>query len=170
MSFHFRLEPVLRLRRRDEDTAKKLLGAAIALEQAQTEALQVLQDDLALEIGAQSQARSGEIWAQGQQLYLEWSRGQNVRIAQQRLACTEAALATQKARAALVEARRAVQVLEKLRERRYAQWRLERSRQEQIFTSEVAAQRWMRQRDSPEFSGRESPEFSGRENPDAAGS
>ncbi len=144
MSFQFRLEPVLRLRRRDEETAKKFLGQMVAREQAARDALVVLQEDLTNEIQAQTSARSGEIWAQGQSLFLEWSQGQNRNIASQRQACIEAALATQKARTALIEARRAVQVLEKLRERRYAQYRLDLSRKEQVFTSEVAAQRWVR--------------------------
>ena len=146
MKFQFRLEPVLRLRLRDEENAKRELGAAVAREQKERDALQALQDELSVEVSSQTQARSDVIWAQGQALYLEWALAQNGRIAVQRQICVEASQAVQVARAAVVEARRAVQVLEKLKERRHEQWKLELSRKEQIFTSEVAAQRWQRQR------------------------
>lgn len=146
MKFEFRLDPVLRLRLRDEETAKRELGEAVAREQKERDALQALQDELSLEVSSQAQAREDVIWAQGQALYLEWAIAQNGRIAAQRQVCQEAAKAVQAARQAVVEARRAVQVLEKLRERRLQQWKLELSRKEQAFASDVAAQRWMRQR------------------------
>jgi len=146
MKFAFRLEPVLRLRLRDEENAKRALGETIAREQRERESLQALQDELSMEVSSQTQARRDVIWAQGQALYLEWALAQNGRIAAQRQVCHEAAQAVQAARAAVVEARRAVQVLEKLKERRHEQWKLDLSRKEQIFTSEVAAQRWQRQR------------------------
>jgi flagellar FliJ protein len=146
MKFQFRLEPVLRLRLRDEENAKRELGLAVGLEQKEREALQALQNELSVEVASQTQARNGVIWAQGQALYLEWAIVQNGRIASQRQVCHEAAQAVQAARLVVVEARRAVQVLEKLKERRHAQWKLDLSRKEQIFTSEVAAQRWSRQR------------------------
>lgn len=149
MKFVFRLESILRLRRRDEETAKKNLGLAVAKEMSERDALRSLEQDLSDEIGAQAQARSGEIWAQGQALYLEWTRGQNLRIVAQRQACLDAAAAVATARSALVEARRAVQVLEKLRERRWAQWHLEQNRKEQAFASDVAAQRWARLKAAP---------------------
>jgi len=149
VKFVFRLESILRLRRRDEETARKNLGLAVAKEIAQRETLRSLEQELSDEIDAQAQARSGEIWAQGQALYLEWTRGQNLRILAQRQACLDAAAAVAKARSALVEARRAVQVLEKLRERRWAQWHLEQNRKEQAFASDVAAQRWMRLKAAP---------------------
>lgn len=149
MRFVFRLESVLRLRRRDEETAKKNLGLAVAREASERDALRSLEQELSDEVGAQAQARSGEIWAQGQALYLEWTRGQNLRIAAQRSACQAAADAVAKARSALVEARRAVQVLEKLKERRWAQWHLEQNRKEQSFASDVAAQRWARLKAAP---------------------
>lgn len=149
MKFVFRLESILRLRRRDEETAKKNLGLAVAKEMSERDALRSLEQELSDEIGAQAQARSGEIWAQGQALYLEWTRGQNLRILAQRQACLDAAAAVAMARSALIEARRAVQVLEKLRERRWAQWHLEQNRKEQAFASDVAAQRWMRLKAAP---------------------
>lgn len=149
MKFVFRLESILRLRRRDEETAKKNLGLAVAKEMSERDALRSLEQELSDEIGAQAQARSGEIWAQGQALYLEWTRGQNLRILAQRQACQDAAAAVAMARSALVETRRAVQVLEKLRERRWAQWHLEQNRKEQAFASDVAAQRWARLKAAP---------------------
>jgi hypothetical protein len=45
-----------------------------------------------------------------------------------------------------VEKRRAVQVFERLRERRLAQWKLEMSRKELAEGSDVAGRRWMAQR------------------------
>jgi flagellar FliJ protein len=146
VKFAFRLDPVLRLRVRDEETAKRLLGLEVAAEQRERDVFQALQDDLKAETDAQQQAREGVIWAQGQALFLEWSQGQNLRIAQQRKVIAEAAQEVEKARIALIEARRAVQVLEKLKERRFTQWKLDLSRKEQAFASDVAAQRWMRLR------------------------
>ncbi len=146
MKFQFRLDPVLRLRLRDEETAKRALGEATQREAREREALRTLQDELSAEVSAQARAREDVIWAQGQSLYLEWAIAQNGRIAAQRQVCLEAAQAVEAARKAVVEARRAVQVLEKLKERRHAQWKLDLSRKEQAFASDVAAQRWMRQR------------------------
>lgn len=149
MGFAFRLEPILRLRLRDEEEAKKKLGSAIAREQAERAALASLEQELSEEIRAQGAARSGEIWAAGQAMYLDWSRAQNGRIADRKRICDEAASAVAIARREVVEARRAVQVLEKLKERRRAQWHLDQNRKEQAFASDVAAQRWMRLKAAP---------------------
>lgn len=153
MRFVFKLEPVLRMRLRDEEDAKRRLGAAVSKEQLENERLHSLEDELSREIDAQTAARAERIWAQGQTLFLEWSQGQKLRIGSQKSACAQAADATRKARQDVVEARRAVQVLEKLKERRHVQWKLDQSRKEQVFASDVAAQRWMRQRQNPEAVG-----------------
>jgi flagellar protein FliJ len=146
MNFVFRLETPLRLARHHEEQSRRALGAAFSALELERERLRALEDDLSEEIGAQSRPRSGEIWVQGQSLFLEWAQGQHEAIAKAREACREAGKAVELARADLVEKRRSVQVLERLRERRMAQWKLEVSRKELAEASDVAARRWMAQR------------------------
>jgi flagellar FliJ protein len=144
--FVFRLETPLRLARHAEDRARRELGFAVAALESRKQELQSLRDELESETRAQEAPRSGEIWIQGQNLFLDWTRGQRDRIRQGHREVEEAEAAVARARAVLVEKKRGVEVLERLRERRYAQWKLERSRKELAEGSDVAGRRWMAQR------------------------
>ena len=146
MKFVFRLEAPLRLARHHEDSSRRALGNAVARLDACLRDLAALREAMVEETEAQSAPRQGEIWVQGQNLFLEWVRGQQGRIARSREECAAAEKSVSEARADLVEKRRSVQVLERLRDRRLAQWKLEESRRELAEGSDVAGRRWMAQR------------------------
>lgn len=142
--FQFRLDPLLRLRRRSEEDAKAALGRAIAEEARQRGILASQEVELEESISAQRSAREGEIWVQGQILALGWNELQKAEIARQMVRIHQAAEGVAQARGVLMEARRAVQILEKLRERRKTQWTLDQLRKEQVTLSDIAGIRWVR--------------------------
>ncbi|MBK9576703.1 MAG: flagellar export protein FliJ [Fibrobacterota bacterium] len=144
MKFKFQLEAALRLAERAEEAAKTILGKCVSEQERLRQAIHDLRTELREETALQQSARLGEIWAQGQTLFFDWVRGQAVRIAAVEEAFVQAQARVAEARAVLVEKRRAVEVLNRLRERRYAQWRLEVSRKELAEGSDIAARRWMR--------------------------
>jgi flagellar FliJ protein len=146
--FVFRLQTVLRLRQRSEDEARRELGRRVGQLDAQKQKLSELSLEIQEVSNAQNAARSGDVWAEGQMLFLGWRSGQLVKIQEQLLVIKEAEAQVEQARQALLEARRAVQVLEKLRERRLEQWKLAERRKEQATLSDIAAQRWMRQQEA----------------------
>jgi flagellar export protein FliJ len=146
MKFVFRLEAPLRLAHHHEESSRRALGKAMARLDACLRTLSSLQEAMAQETAAQSTPRQGAIWIQGQNLFLDWIHGQQVKIGQSRQACATAEKLVEEARSDLVEKRRAVEVLERLRDRRMAQWKLEESRKELAEGSDVAGRRWMAQR------------------------
>lgn len=146
MRFRFRLETALRLAHHEEEQAKVELGRRIAAVEEVGRRISLAEEEISEETALQREARGGEVWSQGQMLYLEWIRSRKDAVvalrAEESLRRTEA----EAARVQLVAKRRAVEVLERLRERRLAQWKLERSRRELAEGSDVAARRWMRDR------------------------
>lgn len=147
--FDFRLEPLLRLRRRTEEDAKAALGMAVALEEQQRAILAELDAGLASSMEDQRRGRDGEVWIQGQMLSMDWNHKRHGEIAQQKERIKQAVAHVAEARMLLVEARRGVQILEKLRERRLEQWKLAEKRREQATLSDMAALRWSRQQTEP---------------------
>lgn len=148
--FQFRLDALLRLRRRAEEDARAALGHAIAAEERQKELLLGLEAELEESIAEQRRSREGEIWIEGQILAMGWNARRKIEIVDQKGRIAKASDAVKAARDALVEARRAVQILEKLRERRKAQWALAERRKEQATLSDIAGIRWLRQRKEEE--------------------
>jgi len=146
VKFVFRLESPLRLARHHEEAAKRAMGEAMGRLESRKAELSALRQELFAETAAQSAPRRGEIWAQGQSLFIEWTQGQQGKILHGQETCKTAQEEVEKARLDLVEKRRAVQVFERLRERRLAQWKLEMSRKELAEGSDVAGRRWMAQR------------------------
>lgn len=147
--FAFRLEPLLRLRRRTEEDAKVVLGRAVAQEEHQRALLADLEAGLNSSTEDQRRGRDGEVWVQGQMLSMDWNHRRHGEIAQQKERIKQAMAQVAEARALLVEARRGVQILEKLRERRLEQWKLGEKRREQATLSDIAALRWARQQTEP---------------------
>ncbi|MCB9497351.1 MAG: flagellar export protein FliJ [Fibrobacteria bacterium] len=143
--FTFRLDPLLELRRRTEQEARTILGKAIAKESREREILQRMEEELSESMDLQKRSREGEIWVQGQILALGWNAGRRGEIASQGRRISEAAQVVARARELLMEAKRGVQVLEKLRDRRMEQWKLSERRKEQATLSDIAAIRWARQ-------------------------
>ena len=147
--FAFRLEPLLRLRRRTEEDAKAVLGKAVAQEERERGILSDLEAGLNSSMDDQRRGRDGEVWVQGQMLSMDWNRKRHGEIALQKERIRQAMAQVAEARSLLVEARRGVQILEKLRERRLEQWKLGEKRREQATLSDIAALRWARQQTEP---------------------
>lgn len=147
--FAFRLEPLLRLRRRTEEDAKAVLGKAVAQEEHERAVLADLEAGLQSSLEDQRRGRDGEVWVQGQMLSMDWNHKRHREIALQKERIQQAKAQVGEARALLVEARRGVQILEKLRERRLEQWKLGEKRREQATLSDIAALRWARQQTEP---------------------
>jgi len=147
--FVFRLAPLLKMRERIEEQAKAALGKAIGIEEKERAVLRRLEEELQDSVADQRRARDGDIWVQGQILSMDWNARRKTEIAAQQARILDAAAHVKEAQSLLVEARRGVQVLEKLRDRRKEQWRLEENRKELATLSDLAAQRWMRQQTEP---------------------
>lgn len=143
--FHFRLDPLLRLRKRAEEASRAALGRAIAEEARQRAVLARLEEELDESMAEQRRSREGEIWIQGQMLSLGWNAKRKAEIAEQMERISRAVEGVKAAREALVEAKRAVEILEKLRERRRTQWAHAEFRKEQATLSDIAGIRWLRQ-------------------------
>ncbi|HNY29321.1 MAG TPA: flagellar FliJ family protein [Fibrobacteria bacterium] len=148
MRFRFRLEVTLQLAKRSEESAKIHLGRCIAREEKLRQEIAELRRELREETAMQAGARQGEVWAQGQILFFDWVRGQAIRIAELEEAFLQARSEVAQARDVLGQKRRAVEVMNRLRERRLAQWRREISRKELAEGSDMAARLWMRHRES----------------------
>lgn len=147
--FLFRLDPLLRLRRRAEEDARAALGRAIGAEEKERRTLARLEEELRDSVDQQRRSREGDIWIEGQLLSLGWNQRRHGEIASQMERIAQAVEKVKEARAALLEARRAVQILEKLRERRHAQWALAERRKEQATLSDIAGIRWTRLQQEP---------------------
>lgn len=119
---------------------------AVALEEKQRAILADLEAGLNSSMEDQRRGRDGEVWIQGQMLSMDWNHKRHGEIALQKERIKQAQAHVAEARSLLVEARRGVQILEKLRERRLEQWKLAEKRREQATLSDMAALRWSRQR------------------------
>lgn len=136
--FAFRLESLLNLRRAAEDQARRAWAdarRAAAVQQAAVVELQT-QERLARLEQAEAQKRPELSVAEmlGHQRY-QVALARRAQSARARLA--ELELAATKARDALVEASRATKTLEKLREKKHAEWTREFLKQEQMAIEEV---------------------------------
>ncbi|MBK8801939.1 MAG: flagellar export protein FliJ [Fibrobacteres bacterium] len=149
MKFRFQLEAALRVAQRAEESAKMHLGKCIGEQERIRQDIADLRTELREETALQQGARQGEIWAQGQTLFFDWVRGQAMKIAGLESEFLQAQAKVAEARTVLMEKRRAVEVMTRLKERRYAQWRLERARKELAEGSDVAARRWARSHATP---------------------
>ncbi len=136
--FAYRLEPLLKLRRRYEDEQKRVVAARLreitVLEQRQ----QVLEQEIIRQAEAMRQALGrGEVEME----HLRMSRHWMLRLRRGVLE-TDAAISAERAwlaqeRQALAEARKNTRVLERLKERRWEEWRTAWQRREQSELDEM---------------------------------
>jgi flagellar FliJ protein len=129
--FRFSLEKVLRLRAQETEQAKRALAQAMGAEAAAAEALSEARETLQHRTAeATAQERAGLVAAEFGALrnYLIFLQRQ-VEAAEAALGAAKAL--TQQRRLELLRARRRERALEKLRERRFAQYQLEAMREEQ---------------------------------------
>ncbi len=146
--YRFSLQPIRRLRQAHRDVQRERLGEALhaanVLEsqettvQAELEQLRqarrgAMQRE-ALDVNRLLDTQRYELLMQGQ---LQIVRNQQQTIAQE----------VDRRRAALAEAEQQVRVLDKLDERRQAEWHREELRREEVLLGEIATQRHWRERD-----------------------
>lgn len=139
--FRFRLEKVLRHRRRlVDDEARKLQVLAARLNRLLAERRQ-LEEDVALAAEAAWQARQGtvDMAVQNSAAAFMESRRAMIRRLEGRVAGARAEAEAQRGR--LVRAQQDVSVLESLETRQRRAWELEERRREQKRTDEVGARR-----------------------------
>lgn len=145
MSYRFRLEKVLRLRRRTaEQRAREVKRAAGALARREAR-VQALRQALTSVVGDPETAGSPQAilrWAQR----AAWLQRRRRDLRQLRVERDAAATKLSRARERLVAAHRAVEVLERLRRRQEDAWRAQERRREGKQYDEIAAIRAERQR------------------------
>jgi flagellar export protein FliJ len=141
-AFHFRLERVLGLRRSQLQNEECKLEALVAQRARMLADMEAADLSLARErhvIESAAYTRSSELAAFE---HFKQSAARERLQGLQKLAAQD--LAIEKQRAAIVEARRAVMLLEKLREKRHADWQLEAGKEMEELTSDFTAAQWRR--------------------------
>ena len=131
--FSFSMESVLSLRRLSEDEALEALAAAMRAEAAQRDALTEIDRRIGAVLAAPPLVRPDQQLLR--QAHLE--RLESDREMQQAM-IAEAAHATHHARVAVQDAQAQRKVIERVRERRLAEWQLEAQRAEERTLGEVA--------------------------------
>ena len=142
--FEFRLATLLRLREAERDECRTRLASAMGVEAELHTQMQQLQAkisaarrDYTADVGHVDVDRL--LAAQRYEIVLEMDRR---RLAEQQVVV---AAEIETCRTALVEADRAVRVLERLRETQRERWRAEAEKQEHKLLDEIATQRYLRQ-------------------------
>lgn len=137
---------MLKLRRIQEEEAKRQLGLATARLEKERAVLAEMRETLRAAVGARGAERAdGDFDAVGQMLFLEWCGGEKARMGEQMQKIAAEERAVEEKRQVLLGFRRAVRILEVLRERRYRQWRLEENRRQNNVLSDLAGQMWLRE-------------------------
>ncbi len=142
MAFAFRLEKVLSVRRLQEEAAQQeLVRVRQELSRANA-ALTALEDELlTASHEVDDLKRSDELTPEALYLHSLHVAGLRRRIEQARHAVAAAAAEAEAAAAQLVDAHRAREALERLREREEATWRREQGRRESLQIDEIAVTR-----------------------------
>ncbi len=149
--FEFRLETVLKLRKQDEDAAKRVVAERLREIRGVEAEITGLRGQIAQQLDAFRETN-----AAGQLDMTQISRhrfwlthlDRGVLLGQHRLAELHGELA--KERAALAEARKRVRILEKLKERQYERYRKELDRAEAIENDEIGKAIYLRQQQGVE--------------------
>jgi flagellar FliJ protein len=137
--FEFRLDGLARLREQQRRAALRALGEAQRHSARQARELGALAREHAAAHGALARLRApGTLDLFAVRLQEQYVRAVERAIDRAREALRKRLEDEQAARAAYVEARRRVRVLERLRERRLAEWRAEADREERMALDEVA--------------------------------
>ncbi|MBI5017367.1 MAG: flagellar export protein FliJ [Deltaproteobacteria bacterium] len=142
MAFTFRLERVLSVRRLQEEAAQQRHARA----RERCLAAEAAVADLSAEMHAALEAldalkRCDELTADALYLHSLHASGLRRRLHVARTELARCAAEVERAATELVEAHRAVEALEKLRERDEATWRKERARKEADAIDEIAVSR-----------------------------
>lgn len=136
--FVFRLEPVLRLRRMQEDEKKRAFALAGQRARQQAERLRASRVELALANRALAEVRKGTIDLVRARLQEGYVRAMERRVTDEERRLAEAVAQQAQAQREFIEARRRVRVLERLRERQWKRYLGEAEREERKVLDEVA--------------------------------
>lgn len=143
MKFKFPLQAVVRHRKIMEDLAQKDFMEALAVVNAEIKKLEEMLSDL-----HQSHVRSGELQKVGgqqgaalSQIY-EFTKGQDVRIERQRYKIQEFEKIVEERREILREAALEYKIIEKLREKKFEEYKLNRNIEDQNEADEQSILRF----------------------------
>lgn len=139
--FRYRLEPVLNVRRIEEDRDKRTFGAAARHVDEQSRLIDGLSDDQGRARTAFALERARAIDLTRLRLEEGYLIGLQRRIRRAGVELIKRLQVREERRKVFVEARKKVRVLERLRERRLRQHRLEVDREEQKILDETASAR-----------------------------
>jgi flagellar FliJ protein len=137
MAFRFRLETVLRVRRRREEAAALELAAAQRAQRGQEEMLAGLEDGRRRERQALERLARKGLLARDLLLHQDYEWALAWRLERERRHLGELAAACEEKREALLARSREKKVLENLKERQHKLWRQEEARREQKLLDEL---------------------------------
>ncbi len=150
--FKYRLEPVLRWRRQQEDEKKRAVGALVqAIHQEQQEALK-LASDLQTEGDAlQQQYRSGDVDVDFVGHYFRYAYQVRQAIAQHVRNVTGIQKQLAAARSELSQAAQRSKILEKLKEKQQHSYQRQIQRREAAYIDELGMQNYIRRRQNEDI-------------------
>lgn len=145
-AFRFPLETPLKLRRHAEEQASLALAETMRRLEAKQAQMLDLREQLTGSVEGRKEALlAGNFLPQMQMVDMGWFAALKMRMAACHGEIQAAQAEVDAARGRLVEARRAVKVLETLRERREKQWRQAENRRTENILSDMAGVNWLRQ-------------------------
>jgi flagellar protein FliJ len=144
--FQFNLTALLRLYARDEEEKKRKLGEANRIMLLAEQELQRLGNEY-----DECQHRETEVREKGEtllhmKLYITYMFDLKHRIERQKVVVRDAAKQVRIARDRLIEAKRRVKSIERIKEKRFLLWKKERNRFEAKFLDDVCQQKFIRER------------------------
>ncbi|MDR7865456.1 MAG: flagellar export protein FliJ [Sporomusaceae bacterium] len=142
--FQFRLETLLKLRRMQEEQAQIKLAEATAQYVAEREALAALEAELADHVAEYRRTLSEPVTVAVLKMFRDYNDKLKGDISLQHIRVESAAHRRQECLAALEEAARARKLVEKLREKRLAQYQAEALLEEQKLLDELGLQAFVR--------------------------
>jgi flagellar FliJ protein len=142
--FRFRLEGVLRIRRRLEEAASIELAGAVAAARGQERLLEGLEAERQSHRQALAELSRGGLLARDLLLHRDYERGLGRRLEREGARLKELEAACEERRLALLERSRAKKVLERLKERQEHEARLSQARAEQKELDDLSGHRFGR--------------------------
>ena len=142
--FHFSLEALLRMRKREEDEKKKKLGEASRVFSLAEKELQQTGAEYDACQERETLVRTEGETVQHMRLYIQYIFDLKIRIERQKQQLLEAGRKVQEARQELMEARRRLKAIENLRDKKQEVWKKERSRFEVKLLDDLCSQQFVR--------------------------
>lgn len=135
--FHFRLERILSIRRRQEEQERMRFGAAMQAKLQAEMRLEEIRNRMRETIEAAARMMESRVTIEDLRRTHDYRMALLRRESEAESALAEAVCRLETARTALIEARKKKRVLERLRERAHARWRYESENEEQNDLDEI---------------------------------